>query len=249
MSSDRVTMLPWDTEHFGVSIGRIDCASLGPDELEKALDACAVPAVACLYCLVAADEPAVVRVLERRGARFVDVRMTLERSLEGALPTPPPTTRAAVVEGDLEPIRALAATSHRDSRFYADSRFSRERCDELYRIWIEKGVRDERAMVITEGPVGEPAGYVSCHVDGQVGTIGLVSVRPDRRGHGVGARLMSGALSWFASAGVTRVSVVTQVRNVAAQRLYQAAGFRTRSVALWFHLWLDERPESSVRSG
>ncbi|MCW5831498.1 MAG: GNAT family N-acetyltransferase [Labilithrix sp.] len=248
MSSERFSTLPWDTEHFGVSVGRIDCASLGPDELAKAFDACKARGIACVYCLLPADEQGAVRVLEACRARFVDVRMTLDRSLEGVRLEAPATTRAAIVEGDLEPIRALAGTSHRDSRFYADPRFSRERCDELYRIWIDKSVRDERAMVVTEGAVGDPAGYVSCHVDGQTGTIGLVSVRPDRRGHGVGARLISGALSWFASAGVTRISVVTQARNVAAQRLYQAAGFRTRSVALWFHLWLDEMPEPLVRS-
>jgi ribosomal protein S18 acetylase RimI-like enzyme len=35
------------------------------------------------------------------------------------------------------------------------------------------------------------------------------------------------------------VSVVTQGRNVAAQRLYQRAGFVTASTQLWYHRWLD----------
>ena len=41
-------------------------------------------------------------------------------------------------------------------------------------------------------------------------------------------------------------SVVTQGRNVAAQRLYQSAGFRTAAVQLWHHCWFThgvaERP-------
>jgi ribosomal protein S18 acetylase RimI-like enzyme len=39
--------------------------------------------------------------------------------------------------------------------------------------------------------------------------------------------------------GVQRVSVVTQGRNVAAQKLYQSCGFTTCSVQLWYHWWLE----------
>jgi ribosomal protein S18 acetylase RimI-like enzyme len=45
---------------------------------------------------------------------------------------------------------------------------------------------------------------------------------------------------WFSEEGVEVVSVVTQARNVRAQRLYQRYGFTTRSVKLWFHRWSAE---------
>jgi hypothetical protein len=34
-------------------------------------------------------------------------------------------------------------------------------------------------------------------------------------------------------------TVVTQGRNVAAQRTYQGAGYRTSRTSLWFHRWFD----------
>jgi hypothetical protein len=37
------------------------------------------------------------------------------------------------------------------------------------------------------------------------------------------------------------VRVVTQGRNVRAQRLYQAHGLLTRSIGLWFHRWSAPR--------
>jgi hypothetical protein len=36
------------------------------------------------------------------------------------------------------------------------------------------------------------------------------------------------------------VTVVTQGRNLPAQRLYQSRGFRTQRLQVWHHLWLDE---------
>jgi hypothetical protein len=38
---------------------------------------------------------------------------------------------------------------------------------------------------------------------------------------------------------VTRLSVATPGRNVAAQALYQDTGFRTSQTSLWYHRWFN----------
>jgi ribosomal protein S18 acetylase RimI-like enzyme len=87
---------------------------------------------------------------------------------------------------------------------------------------------------------GRVAGYVTCHAsESKNGSIGLLAVAEEYRGCGIGANLMSTALQVFEQKGVETVSVVTQARNIASQRLYQKAGFRTRSVQLWFHRWFN----------
>jgi dTDP-4-amino-4,6-dideoxy-D-galactose acyltransferase len=48
---------------------------------------------------------------------------------------------------------------------------------------------------------------------------------------------MSSAIIWFAKQGAEKIGVVTQGRNVSAQRFYQRCGFVTRSVGFWFHRW------------
>jgi hypothetical protein len=45
------------------------------------------------------------------------------------------------------------------------------------------------------------------------------------------------ALDWFEMQGAKETTVVTQGRNVAAQRLYQQCGFITKTVQFWFHKW------------
>jgi hypothetical protein len=46
-------------------------------------------------------------------------------------------------------------------------------------------------------------------------------------------------LHWLAEQGVPRATVVTQGRNVVAQRLYQSMGFKTSTLHCWHHLWFD----------
>jgi len=44
-------------------------------------------------------------------------------------------------------------------------------------------------------------------------------------------------MNWFADQNASNITVVTQGRNVAAQRLYQRLGFVTRSLELTYHKW------------
>jgi ribosomal protein S18 acetylase RimI-like enzyme len=159
---------------------------------------------------------------------------------------------------DLPMLRRLAAVSHRDSRFYFDSHFERERCDALYAAWIEKSCHDPHGTVlVAEMPdpdcaatagdlltVGDPAGarlagYVTASAAPGSGTgrIGLLAVATPAQGQGAGGRLVSAALAWLDARGADPVQVVTQGRNLRAQRLYQRYGLRSRAVELWYHRW------------
>ena len=149
------------------------------------------------------------------------------------------------IRADLPRLRRIAAASHRDSRFYHDRHFDRRRCDALYAGWIETSCADPAGVVLVAaaaGPAGPPAGYVTGTIgaDGE-GRIGLFAVAADARGRGVGSALIAAVLDWFAGRGADPVSVVTQGRNVRAQRLYQRFGMRIRSVELWFHRWWPPR--------
>jgi ribosomal protein S18 acetylase RimI-like enzyme len=88
---------------------------------------------------------------------------------------------------------------------------------------------------------GRAVGFVTCDVDAATnwGSIGLLGVDESARGRGVGRALTQGALAWFAQRALPGVTVITQGRNVVAQRLYQRCGFVTRSVRLYYHKWYD----------
>jgi dTDP-4-amino-4,6-dideoxy-D-galactose acyltransferase len=212
--------------------------------------------VECLYLLADAADPLTATLAEESGFRLVDVRVTLERRGGGTATPPrgdPPMTAIRVrpaTAADLPALRGLAAASHRDSRFYHDPHFDRGRCDELYATWIENSCADPAGIVMVAeiAGAGMVAGYVTAALapgGGGEGRIGLFAVGAAAQGQGVGGRLIAAACDWFAVRGADPVSVVTQGRNVRAQRIYQRFGMLTRSVELWFHRWWPAEPPAA----
>lgn len=233
-------LLDWDSAFFARRIARLEGSRLTPELVEDALTWSKTHGVDCLYFLAGADDPETVRIAEDHGFRQVDVRVTLRARLENAPARSPQAVTRAFAAADLPALRALARVSHRDSRFYADPNFPRSRCDDLYETWIDKSCHGYADAVLVAEDAGAAVGYVSCHLtEGDTGQIGLFAVDAAHRGRGLGGALVTAALSWFAARSAGTVTVVTQGRNVAAQRLYQRGGFATDAVQLWYHKWLS----------
>lgn len=240
MTSARPEPLEWDSAFFGRRIARLAGGADGP-AFEAALDWCRRNEVECLYLLTDADDVATLRRAEHAGADLVDVRLELTvRPLERERAAPRREVRPAQA-GDVAALRAVAATCHRATRFYADGRFDHARCDELYSTWIERSCAGWAQAVFCAEVDGAAAGYVTCHLrDGARGEVGLFGVGELARGRGLGRALVERALAWFVEQGTGEVSVATQARSLDAQRLYQSVGFRASKAAIWHHLWLGD---------
>lgn len=227
-----IELLEWDSRHFGVKIARLpEPADAG--SIEAGIAAAEAAGVRCLVTLIELDRTAAIVAAEAAGFRSYDVRVELDREVGE-----PPAAAAVIVatEADLPPLEAIARESFTDSRFYADPNFADERAAAMYALWVRRGIReDERLLLTTEGRDG----FIVCHLDGErrVGTIDLIAVADGARGSGVGTRLLAAAEASFAAAGMTGTRVVTQARNIGAQRLYQRRGYRTATAALWLHRW------------
>jgi dTDP-4-amino-4,6-dideoxy-D-galactose acyltransferase len=231
-------LLDWDSAFFGFRIARLRQSDLTPLILSDVFEWCDREEVRCLYFLVSADSSKTIELAEAAGFRLADERITLARELRADIGST--MSVRAFRESDLPTLRAIAAFSHRDSRFYNDPGFPDQRCDELYQTWIERSCYGYADRVLVAEHLLKPAGYVSCHLDLQgQGNIGLLAVADWSRGLGLGGQLITGALLFFAETGCRRVTVVTQGRNCPAQRLYKKCGFRRATAELWYHRWFD----------
>ena len=236
--------LDWDSRFFGLSIARALPSPVTPERCRAMLDWCRAEGVDCLY-LLADDDTDTDQLLQSASFRRVDERVTLERELT---PEPNPFTADARPSrlDDIPALRAIAAISHRDSRFYNDGSFDRERCDEFYRVWIENSCRGWADHVVVAERNGAAVGYLTVHLRGpDAGTLGLMGVDPASRRHGIGGHLLAGALAWLADRSVKRVSLATQGRNSASQGFFQNAGFRPISASVWYHRWFG--PSDTAR--
>jgi ribosomal protein S18 acetylase RimI-like enzyme len=152
-----------------------------------------------------------------------------------------PEIRIRVFEQrDLRYLKTIARNGYSGTRFFYDPHFRRSLAKNLYVTWIEKSCQGEADAVLVLEMHQKPTGYITCHIlQEEVGQIGLVGLDAKVRGMGVGKQLVYSALRQFQQWGMKRVEVVTQGRNLKAQRLYQSCGFVTRNLQLWYHKWLN----------
>jgi ribosomal protein S18 acetylase RimI-like enzyme len=221
---------PWDSAFFGA---RIFEAHVNANRLENVIDEAAAAAAECLYLFVDAGELSAIDTAIRSGARLVDLRLELGGRIDpDATDAATPTRAATPADRDIlmSQSRELAV----ESRFTRDRRIPEKRVGEMYEIWLDRCL-DEGVVVI---PVGSAAGFVGARTDVGGTHIELVYVDAASRGQGLGRALIRGAVSGL---DASEVIVVTQIGNVAAQRLYQSLGLRSRRALAVLHLWLDER--------
>jgi dTDP-4-amino-4,6-dideoxy-D-galactose acyltransferase len=241
-------ILEWDSAFWNIRTGRAIGERLTSERGARLQDWCIDEQVVCLYFLADPDDWETVIAAEAIGLTPVDVRVSLDRSLSGLPSTPQRLVDDAAPHelmlrmhepADIDVLEHIAGISYMHSRFFFDRRFPRDRCRQLYETWIRRSCEGYADAVLVAALGEDPVGFISCHLDNDrsAGSIGLVGVSPRTRGLGVGSLLVNGALHWFAHRDARSVSVVTQGRNVAAQRLYQRCGFLTSEVRLWYHGW------------
>jgi dTDP-4-amino-4,6-dideoxy-D-galactose acyltransferase len=245
--------LEWDSAHFGYRIARAAGNRLDRSNLGAMLAWCETHQIDCLYFLADSHDGQTIRLAEATQFSLVDVRLTLDRHLDRTT-TPCPVSAGLTIRewrpGDLAALRAIARQSYRDTRFYYDGHFATASVDALYETWIEKSCRGYADAVLVAEAEQQAAGYLSCHIlDGAWGQVGLVGVHPAWQGQGIGHALVDSALGWFAARGLQQVRIVTQGRNIAAQRLYGCCGFLPRTLQLWYHRWFPSGSAMAAGTG
>ena len=232
------TYLEWDSKFFQHRIARLNRRRLDPATLATCAEFCQQHRIDCIYLLADSDDPQTPRLAEANDFHLTDIRVTLERPVAGEdLAVFDSKSTRFARESDLPTLRAIARSGHRDTRFYSDGHFEQNKCDLLYETWIENSFRGFAQAVLVAEAEGEPAAYLACHLNEQTSQIGLLGVTEDHRGKGLATTLVRAFLSWSREQGARRAIVVTQGRNLQAQRLYQHNGFLTASMQLWYHRW------------
>jgi len=238
--------LPWDSHHFGFPVARLKGLKLGELELRDGLRSAQRMKVKLVYW--AADPGCGVpqRILSEFGGLFVDRKATFQKTLpalghesdarQSWRITEHPRTEPAV-----ELVR-LAVTAGACSRFRLDPRIPRESFERLFELWIVRSVLGELADVVLvagrDSSTSDPAGLITVRLTGGQGSVGLIAVHESARGQGIGTRLIQAAHRWLLGRGAGRVTVVTQLDNQAACRLYEKCGYEPAELQHIYHFWI-----------
>jgi dTDP-4-amino-4,6-dideoxy-D-galactose acyltransferase len=234
-------LLEWDSDFFGFPIARVREPALDPKTAGKIDDWCAEHGVRCLYLLLGGDDPDSARIAVEHDFRLVDIRLTLRRGLEGIPEADPNVPIRDAEERDVPALAKLAAQSHRDSRFYQDDGFPRERCDELYATWVAEAAPDPGRWVLVREVDGEAVGYevVTPHGDDGIARMEILAVDESHRREGIGRNLLFAGLRRPRSMGATAVETATQERNRVSLDTHLALGFECIRREAWHHKWFE----------
>lgn len=239
--TDLVSMLEWDTGFFGFPVAYVSCRYLTETIVTQTNRFIAANGVRLVEYLCNCHDDRSVLLAEREKYHFTDIRLSFDLRLKGKVDVDPGSfTFGAAGPADIQRLRVLAQSIYADSRYFYDGNFEPAKIQEFYAGWVEKAVHgtfDHVCFCLFAD--GAPVAFCSVRYgDAGSAAIGLFGTDPSFSGKGLGRKLLIRVLNELVDRGFTAVTVVTQGRNYAAQRLYQSVGFRTLSTQLWYHKWI-----------
>jgi len=231
-----VEPLAWDSEFFGISIGRAAVEGASVDTLEAVDGAARDAGIECLYATIDPSQDDTAYVLQRHGYRLVEVALAFGRPAVPFTPKPTASRFRRGTPDDLPELEASIATLAPWSRFAADPRFGPEAARRMFRAWVERAARDgeEHMLLVTEDDTGITG--LSTHVRTPIPRVDLMGVIT--QGSGASWALMQGLVEW-ADGGPIEAGPCA-ARNIAPLRFLEHCGFGIVRSRYHFHRWLDE---------
>lgn len=229
-----IRKLDWDSEFFGLQIGRVDLQTLD-DAVDLALMHYDLKYQYDLLYVFSKDGLS----FDAIGAELVDEKILYSKPCE--LRTQYDDISFYKQEVPSEDLYRLALVSGGYSRFKLDECMPEGSYERLYTRWIENACPKEetnKQILTYRDEQGVVKGMITIDYQGDLGHIGLVAVDTDCQHKGIGRKIMSTLDGYLYGLGVKKLEVPTQKANKDACRWYEKNGFKVKSVTPIYHWWL-----------
>ena len=244
-----VKPLPWDSEHFGIKVGRVDLLSPELDNLVEVLNRARRSNYRLVYVFTPGGFAVDPFVLNQNVGALVDRRVDFSTNLlntvtEFPSPAIAKDFQTRIVRRDYGPADSqlveLGFLAGHCSRFMQDTNIDKQKARRLFEIWIEKSALNINGeqVLLAMGNDGQVAGMATVSSNIQEGRVGLISVLAKYQGLGIGKQLLAGVFDYGKKQQAKRMKVTTQEANHSAMRLYLNSGFTIESVSNTYHFWL-----------
>ncbi|MGQ0734584.1 MAG: hypothetical protein ACT4QD_13130 [Acidobacteriota bacterium] len=247
--------LRWDSEFFGVRMGRIEYlmasdAALAAPALAHAIEALAEKGVRHVSARVDVADVESMHVFEASGFRLMDALVTYTTRPRKEPPNPVRQvgTIRPFQSGDRTELLQIAAEAYAGfrGRFHLDAHLAKDRCDAFYAEWAAQCLSGAMAdmLLVSEGGDGRLLGFLAFKRREPVSTVGGVPVF----GGGLGAcrRDSPGAYAGLIRAGTVWAhehngvaECQTQNYNFSTIRIYEAVGAHYVRAEYTLHRWLE----------
>lgn len=229
-----IRTLQWDSDFFGLRIGRADIQTR--DDAEKLHTSFA--AIKQRYDLLYVFDSNAVG-FAAHGSKLVDEKILYSKPCEQRSQYAEIAFYKDVVPN--EDLYRLALVSGTYSRFRLDEHLPQGSYERLYNRWIENACPKQgtnKQILIYKDEHDAIKGMITIDHSGELGHIGLVAVDHDVQHQGIGGMIMSTLDGYLFERGIKMLEVPTQKSNTDACRWYEKNGFVQESVIPIYHWWL-----------
>lgn len=230
--------LDWDSEFFGVPIGKADLDGATPESLAALDEEARAAGIRCLYGVHDPADPLLSGVVQEAG--WLLVEMLSRFQIDPGDPVHLDETGCTVRRGtpdDLPAIRDSVLTMAPWSRYAVDRRFGIEAAERMHLAWVERASRgttdEEHHLLVAEDGDGRLLAFITRRrAPGPIiETIGTVAP-----GAGAAHALVEDSRRW--AAGEPLSAGWAPARNVSCFRSFARFGFRVAEVRYQYHRWL-----------
>ncbi|MES2204498.1 MAG: GNAT family N-acetyltransferase [Pseudomonadota bacterium] len=234
--------LTFDSEIFGFPMAAVNTSTLTQETIVEIKKEVKKQKIRFLQYLCSCNDLDNIHQAETSGFHFVDIRLTFQKILSSS--DIMPTKKDGIHFGLATPahipaIIEMSANLYQDFRFYVDKNFPREKVDAFYHTWLSNAVYGKHdhlcyCLFIDDAPIG----YCTIRfTDQHTASLGLFGIASAHQRQSLGNYLLQLTCADLFSKGYKTINVVTQGKNIGAQRTYQSYGFKTTSVEMWYHQW------------
>jgi len=237
-----IVKMEWDSDFWGYNVAFLSSRHLTENIIFNINKFIRKENIKLIEYLCNCHDNRSVIIAEQHGFHFTDIRLSFEKILnekkdvkldEGII-----FNKAK--EKDIPVLKDISIDLYKDSRYFFDTNFDINKAREFYQSWVVKAVQgtfDDECYCLYDN--AQPIGFCTIKYGiSDSASIGLFGLSKKYQRKGLSKKLLELVLNELINKKISRATVVTQGRNYLAQRLYQKAGFLTRSTELWYHKWI-----------
>jgi dTDP-4-amino-4,6-dideoxy-D-galactose acyltransferase len=237
-----IKKLEWDSDFFGFPVALLSSRYLTDKIIKRAHKFIECENIRLVEYLCNCHDALSVRTAEKHGFNFADIRLSFQKKLRktGEVSMPDGFVFGKAKEEHVPELKKISNGLYVLSRYFFDDHFDKARVNEFYQGWVAKAVRgqyDDECYCLFKN--NKPVAFCTIKYALGSASIGLFGLDINYQGKGLGQLLLTKVFNHLIGKQYGMLHVVTQGRNYAAQRLYQRAGFVTRSTELWYHKWMQ----------
>lgn len=238
MKSPLIKRLDWDSDFFGIEIGKLDLILNSINDINSIKNILDYSDFNMITILVNHDDTIQNNLVKNIGGILYDCKIVLNLN-EFKINHISNSNIFSVNPNDFnEKIVELSYQSGEFSRFKKDPKFGENRFKMLYKEWIIKSINKEISIeTFAYIENNEIQGIITLGEKNLRGDIGLFAVDIKHRGKSIGKKLIGHALNYFTLKGFQSVQVVTQLDNILAYDFYIKNNFKKESITNIYHLW------------